>query len=523
MTILGDDELVPTFPGIGGIESDLEYSLRDGADEMPDVALGRIVGDDAAGVTTAVNKIITYENSPPGGDWLRKATVAAEFQDDEAPDQNEDRTFILFAETARNGILNTPGVRADRRPDLRDVPGRRRRSGRVPRRHPASGRARKPGFAWDGDTADITAAWNDGRYLMMHRDHGATHAWDNPRFTSEDADALTNGAELPVVLSINCSSGAFQDDDRALATQALVNPNGGAAGVFGDTEVSPTDHNTQIALGLPRRAGAPRPGRRGPGHEAAHRRGADPRQAAAGVDRALGPGTPTAATRDELYLWHYFGDPSMQMWGGEPDQHPRPAPFRRDVPPEFTSCPPRAGPAALRRGGDAAGGVQRPGVQPAAQRSGGRQGHRRRRQAHPGGVRRAAKPGELLVAFEGDGARPVTIPVDGVPKRQTQLKMIARRASARTPQPPLPALCRQRSRRDRRVDVHSPNGRSGTRTRTVTTNDRGEWSDTFDTGAANDGQGGPNGGVWTVSARYAGDSGNEGSGPVECKFPEASS
>ena len=35
VTIMGDDELVPTFPGIGGIESDLEYSLRDNADELP--------------------------------------------------------------------------------------------------------------------------------------------------------------------------------------------------------------------------------------------------------------------------------------------------------------------------------------------------------------------------------------------------------------------------------------------------------------------------------------------------------
>ena len=38
------------FPGIGGIESDHEYSLRDNADELSDVAVGRIVGDDAAGV-----------------------------------------------------------------------------------------------------------------------------------------------------------------------------------------------------------------------------------------------------------------------------------------------------------------------------------------------------------------------------------------------------------------------------------------------------------------------------------------
>ena len=72
VTLMGDDELVPVWAGLGPIQSDLEYSLRDGADEMPDVAVGRIIGDDAAAVTTAVTKIISYENSPPGGDWLQQ-------------------------------------------------------------------------------------------------------------------------------------------------------------------------------------------------------------------------------------------------------------------------------------------------------------------------------------------------------------------------------------------------------------------------------------------------------------------
>src|SRR3954451_6042885 len=240
VTIMGDDELVPTFPGIGGIESDLEYSLRDDADEMADVALGRIVGDDAAGVTNAVTKIVNYENAPPGGPWLQHATIAAEFQDDESPDQAEDRLFIRFAEVSRNGILDA-GFSSPQQVDriyatypIGAVDPLRYRDGT-----PLPPELLKPAFAWDGDTADISAAWNDGRYLMMHRNHGGTHGWDNPRFTSEDVEALTNGAMLPVVLSINCSSGAFQDDDRSFATQALVNPNGGAAGVFGETEVSP--------------------------------------------------------------------------------------------------------------------------------------------------------------------------------------------------------------------------------------------------------------------------------------------
>ena len=47
VTIIGDDELVPTFTtGPGGIPSDLPYSMKTDADELPDVALGRILGND---------------------------------------------------------------------------------------------------------------------------------------------------------------------------------------------------------------------------------------------------------------------------------------------------------------------------------------------------------------------------------------------------------------------------------------------------------------------------------------------
>jgi hypothetical protein len=526
VTILGDDELVPTFPGIGGIESDLEYSLKDGADEMSDVALGRIVGDNAAEVTTAINKIVPYENAPPSGDWLRKATVAAEFQDDEYTDRNEDRTFVLFAETARNGILNTPagfGLSVDRvyaTYPIGAVDPVGFRDGT-----PLPAELRKPGFAWDGDTADISAAWNDGRYLMMHRDHGWPHGWDNPRFASEDADALTNGAELPVVLSINCSSGAFQDDDASFATRALANPNGGAAGVFGDTEVSPTDHNTQLALGfldalLPRVLAGEGPADKLRVGEALIR----------GKQRLIGIWN-DGATRNEFYLWHYFGDPSMQMWGGDPlritDANRFAALYKQDL----IFGPPRPDPPpygvevtlpgefngqafSLLRNGEVIGkGIAGDGkaLVPAEFDN-----------SRP-------KPGELQVAFEADGAPPVTIPVDGVPQEQppgktaTQLAIscptgsVANNQSATVRGSLSPAFAGATVE----LTYTSPNGRSGSVTRTVTTAASGDWTDTFDTGAANDGQGANNGGVWTVSARYAGDSTHEGSGPVECKFTEA--
>ena len=66
ITIMGDDDLVPTFTaGPNGIPSDLPYAMRNDADELPDVAVGRILGNDQTQVGAAVTKIVGYETTPP--------------------------------------------------------------------------------------------------------------------------------------------------------------------------------------------------------------------------------------------------------------------------------------------------------------------------------------------------------------------------------------------------------------------------------------------------------------------------
>jgi Peptidase family C25/Propeptide_C25 len=407
VTIMGDDDLVPTFPGINGIPSDLEYSMKDNTDELPDLAVGRIIGNDLAAVQTAVNKIVSYENSPPSGLWLRRATVAAQFQDDDNNGQ-ENRTFIQFAETVRKGIPfgnavdrvygEHPGDNPQKFNDGTDLPAA----------------LKKPTFAWNGSGADVTAAWNEGRFMMVHRDHGYSDGWGTPGYGTAQVQALTNGAMLPVMLSINCSSGAYDYDETSFVGEALVNPNGGVAGAFGDTRDSPTWHNTQIAWGF---ADALIPSILPSEGPATRQRVGDALIHGKLRLAGLAPPAGDGSTRNELYLWHYFGDPTMQMWGGKPllvlDPNQFRAEFVREVGPPPPDPPPywvvvnvatqfNGQTFSIYRNGQVLGkAIAADGkVEIPATLADG-----------------SAPPGQLEVALEADGSPPIRIPVQNEPAR----------------------------------------------------------------------------------------------------------
>ena len=320
VTFIGDDELVPTFTnGPGGIPSDNPYSTKNNTDELPDLAVGRILGNDLAQVDAAIAKILHYETSPPTGPMLDRATLAAQFQDTddvgEVNDGQEDRTFIQFAETVRTGLV-ARGVTVDRIYD--DNPTTNPAKFNDGTNLPAA--LQKPTFPWDGDGADVTAAWNEGRFLMIHRDHGWSDGWGDPFFTTTEVDALANDNDnLPIVMSINCASAQYDTDETSFVQNALVKPTGGSAGVFGDTRNSPSWHNSQIGLGfvdalLPSVLPSEGPGtKQRTGDALVHGK-----LRLAGLAPPSGPGIMggDGSTRNELYLWHYFGDPTMQMWGG---------------------------------------------------------------------------------------------------------------------------------------------------------------------------------------------------------------
>lgn len=338
--ILGNTAQVPTWlvaspePGLtgfdGNIASDLPYALADDADLLPDLAIGRMPAPDLATATNEVAKIVGYEDSPPVfgvGDFYDHATVTSYFQcglDQNGqpcnPGTQDERTFTKLSETVRNGLV-AAGKTVDRVYTTTAVNPQRYYDGTsLP-----SVLLKSNGFAWNGSESDVLGDWNAGRFLILHRDHGNPGGWGNPSFGTGDIPSLTNGARLPVVFSINCASGKFDDASANFSEQLVEKASGGAVGVIGDSRNSPSNTNSHLAAGL---IDAIFPGTLGSyGSSTPILRMGDVLVAGKqymntqnGLD-----GQGSAETTAEEYLYHWFGDPTMPIWTHRPSLFARAA------------------------------------------------------------------------------------------------------------------------------------------------------------------------------------------------------
>jgi len=340
--LFGDAEFIEPFyvatSGSATTGTDYPYALlsADG-DDVPDFALGRIPVDTLDQANTVVDKIINYESNPPSQfSFYSNVGIASQFQCCRSGGQSgrDERSFIETSELVRNELLNR-GYGVDRI-YTKTTNGS---GGTIPKRFfngdplPAD-LGDGSGFMWDGDTNDIINAWNDGRFLFLHRDHGWEDGWANPSFTTTNViNDLSNGELLPVVFSVNCASGLFDNETANgdygtnvntayFAERLLRHENGGAVGMLGDTRNSPTWANSALTRGY---FDAVWPNTVADfGDSTRHFRLGDIlNHGKLYLFTQVGvAGTTMAPTQDdltsELYLWHALGDPTLQMWTGIP-------------------------------------------------------------------------------------------------------------------------------------------------------------------------------------------------------------
>jgi hypothetical protein len=360
--LMGDAEFIPThyqpraqqFAGTSTtIGTDHPYAVIPVTigpftlDLLPTFALGRIPVDTLAQADAVVDKIIAYESNPPTAPasqgFYRRIMLAAQFQccrTDVTQDGTAQRTFTEVSEFVRPSLV-ARGYNAHRlyRRTIDNGcagcnPPRPAYTGdATPRRYydgtplptaigPASS------FPWNAGTNDVINLFNEGVVLAFHRDHGAPSGWGTPSFRTNNLP-LNNGVFQPVIFSVNCSSGVFDNETSGgaegvfpggvyWAEAILRQANGGAIGVIGDTRVSPSWTNSALSRGL-FDAVFPEvlPGF---GSSTPHRRLGDIlNHAKLYLLTQIGSTfIDSSSVRDMFFLYHVLGDPTLEMWTDAP-------------------------------------------------------------------------------------------------------------------------------------------------------------------------------------------------------------
>jgi len=285
LLLMGDAEFIPTF--YDGLQNsgdtalnagDMYYGqLNGGILSQPILGIGRIPVDTQDQAQLVVDKIIAYENSPPTGvniftdnPYYSTVAFAAEFQDNgqgsccTALDGRAERWFAETSEKIRNYIAPR-GINVERiyTTDPSNAFPTTYRDG-----NPVPFNLRKPAFPWDGDRLDVITAINDGRSILYHRDHGWWTGWGTPGFNRTDLNSISvSGNEFPVVYSINCASGIFDNETVDLPAnkvgsgygpgvnsvywaEKFIRKSDGAIAVIGDTRSSDTVLNNDMSQAL---------------------------------------------------------------------------------------------------------------------------------------------------------------------------------------------------------------------------------------------------------------------------------
>ena len=253
LLIIGDQEDVPANVSKlkGRHVTDLFYGCMDGAnDYTPDIRRGRIPVNTSEEAITVVNKIIQYESSPCESPSFYKNGLNCAYFQDENKDGYADRRFAQTAEEVRNYLTTFIGKNIQRAYIARsDVNPKNWNKGYYSEGAPLPRELRKPYFKWDANKTNITSAINDGVFYVLHRDHGDVSFWGDPAYSQNDIYSLSNGNKLPIVFSINCLTGKF-DQGTCFAETFLRKSHGGCVGIFAATEVSYSGYNDVLSGGL---------------------------------------------------------------------------------------------------------------------------------------------------------------------------------------------------------------------------------------------------------------------------------
>ncbi len=203
------------------------YVRISGADDLPDLAVGRLPVQSAAEAEAVVDKLIAYDRSPEPGLWQGRVLLVADDLVNPSEPHVKETYFMLEAEFLAGQVLP-----ADL--DLVKL---------YIAAFPLEGRSKSK--ARDA----FVDLFNSGALLLTYLGHGnpTVLAHEQIFLVSRDLEALNNGARLPFVYTAASQVGVFDDPDLQSMPEVLVNlARGGAIGFISATRVG--FHASNIVL-----------------------------------------------------------------------------------------------------------------------------------------------------------------------------------------------------------------------------------------------------------------------------------
>lgn len=238
--------LVPTYfacvdPWLCEVAVENEFVTVSGADRVPDLALGRLPARTLAEATVMVDKIISYESSPPPGAWTNTLTFVADNARgaDGVPD-----TAGNF-EAITNGIMTlVPAQYTANRVFYDPYPND---DGGEPYRYRTV----------NATTDAIVAAVNGGTAFLNYVGHASITTWAHEALLRarddgrNDVTRFNNGARQPIVLDMACISGNFADPSfSGIEVMMLGRANGGSVAGWGATGFGVATGHDQLHRGF---------------------------------------------------------------------------------------------------------------------------------------------------------------------------------------------------------------------------------------------------------------------------------
>lgn len=235
----------------GRYYSDLYYACMDGIeDRNPDLFTGRLLVNNAEEMPVILNKLMRYHTMGldiPG--FHSRAAHIGFYQVDENKPDVELYPFISVSENVRNHAMKN-GIKVKRiyakqigsTPTYWDSWCESRHNKLMP------DDLREPNFAWNSDTRDVLDAFREGALYILYNGHGDETSWDMPGLQSGSFSFLGNGNRLPIVFSIACNTGAF-DNPLGFAQNLLTSSNG-AVSVVASEGVCQGAYAQAMTLGI---------------------------------------------------------------------------------------------------------------------------------------------------------------------------------------------------------------------------------------------------------------------------------